>query len=79
MTTVTERIISTLGTVPEKRLRLIELAREMAGPDGLDGKRLAAAQPEVNLAAAEARGYVAATEAARGALKRIQPVPGGAA
>jgi PRTRC genetic system protein C len=67
-------VVSVLGTVPEKRLRIIELAAELLDDRGeLDLEAAAARQPEVNLAAAEAESYALATRQAVEALRRLPP------
>jgi PRTRC genetic system protein C len=67
-------LVSILGTVPDKRLHIIELAAELLGERGeLDLEAAAARQPEVNLAAAEAEGYARATRQAVEALRRLPP------
>ena len=65
-------LIRTLEAVPEKRLRLIELARQCAGPDGRF--ELARALPlaaELEDAVEEARAYTRATEGVRWALQKL--------
>lgn len=75
MSTV-ERIIKALETVPEKKLRIIELANELVDENGeLDYVRLDERQAEVNLAMAEARAYTQATEGAVQVLSRLEPRP----
>jgi PRTRC genetic system protein C len=67
-------VVSILRTVPEKRLRIIDLAAELLDDRGeLDLEAAAARQPEVNLAAAEAEGYARATRQAVEALHRLPP------
>ena len=69
-----ERVIAALATVPEKTLRIVELARELVGADGqLDTDRAAAMAPEVNLAVAEANAYARATAQAIQALRGLTP------
>lgn len=69
-----DRVIAALATVPEKTLRIVELARELVGADGqLDTERAAAMAPEVNLAVAEANAYTRATAQAILALRGIAP------
>lgn len=69
-----ERVLAALATVPEKTLRIVELARELVGADGqLDTERAAAMAPEVNLAVVEAEGYTRATAQAILALRGIAP------
>lgn len=65
-------VVSILRRVPEKRLRIFELAAELLDERGeLDLEATAARQPEVNLAAAEAEGYARATQQAVEALRRL--------
>ena len=60
--------------VPEKRLRVFELAAELLDEQGeLDPEAAAARQPEVNLAIAEAETYVRATRQAVAALRQLAP------
>ena len=55
-------LIRVLRTVPEKRLRLVELARELADDEGeLDLEKAAAHLDEVHLATQEASVYAQAT------------------
>lgn len=69
-----ERVLAALATVPEKTLRIVELARELVGADGqLDTDKAAAMAPEVNLAVAEANAYTRATAQAILALQGIAP------
>ena len=57
-----EEIVRALRTVPEKRLRLLELAREVAGEDGsLDMERAAFLRLELEQAIQEAEAYCDAT------------------
>lgn len=77
MSTTTERIIKALETVPEKKLRIIELANELVGENGeLDYVRLDERKADVNLAMAEARAYSQGTEDAIKALTKIDARPG---
>ena len=65
-------LIRALGTVPEKKLVLLELARELLGPDGtLNMERAAAMAAEVKTAVDEARAYATETEKAKWALKKL--------
>jgi len=58
-------LISALKTVPEFRLRLIELAWQVAGDDGsLDLEKLAFCAKEVEEAVAEAKACAQATREA---------------
>lgn len=67
-------VVSILGAVLERRLRIVELAAELLDDRGeVDLEMAAARQPEVNLAAAEAEGYARATRQAVEALRRLPP------
>lgn len=69
------RVVSALKKVPEKRLLLIQLANQYMKDGQLDYDRLADAQPEVNMAIAEAKMYGAYTLVAVDTLKRLEAVP----
>jgi PRTRC genetic system protein C len=63
-------VVAILCQVPEKRLRIFELAEELLDDRGeLDLEAAVARQPEVNLAAAEAEGYARSTRQAMDALR----------
>jgi PRTRC genetic system protein C len=65
-------VVAILRRVPEKRLRVFELAAELLDARGeLDVDEAARRQPEVNLAVAEAKAYAAATLQAVEALRRL--------
>lgn len=65
-------IVHALDHVPEKRLRLIELARQCAGPDGqFDLARALPLAAEIEDAVEEARAYAKATEAVRWSLHKL--------
>jgi PRTRC genetic system protein C len=67
-------VVAILRRVPEKRLRVFELARELLDARGdLDVDEAARRQPEVNLAVTEAKAYAAATQQASEALRRLPP------
>jgi PRTRC genetic system protein C len=67
-------VVAILRRVPEKRLRVFELAAELLDARGaLDVDEAARRQPEVNLAVAEAKAYAAATLQAAEALRRLPP------
>ena len=67
-------VVAILRRVPEKRLRVFELAGELLDARGdLDVDEAARRQPEVNLAVAEAKAYAAATQQASEALRRLPP------
>ena len=65
-------VVAILRQVPEKRLRIFELAAKLLDDRGeLDLEAAVARQPEVNLATAEAEGYARATRQAMEALRRL--------
>ena len=65
-------VVAILRRVPEKRLRVFELASELLDSRGqLDVDAAAARAPEVNLAMAEAQAYARATDLAVAALRRL--------
>lgn len=65
-------IVAILRRVPEKRLRVFELAVELVDERGeIDVEAAALRQPEVNLALAEVEGYVRATRQATEALAKL--------
>ena len=67
-----ERVVASLKKVPEKRLLMIELANRIPMKDGqLDYDAVAAIQPEVNMAIAEAKMYGTQTLMAVDSLKRV--------
>ena len=69
---INQDLIRALETVPEKKLRLLELAKELVGPDGkLDMDRAVARAAEVDAAVKEARAYISETEKLRWALQRL--------
>ncbi len=68
----TDRVLRALATVPEKSLLIIELTRELVGPDGqVDYNKASERAAAVNLAVAEAEGYVRGTARAITALQQI--------
>jgi hypothetical protein len=70
----TERFLGIMERVPEKELKLIDLARELTGPDGqIDFMKAAERAPEINLARAEAQFYCRATERAVKAIEGLKP------
>ena len=70
--TDTERVRRVLEKVPEKRLRIVDLAWQVLDSQGqLDFSKVVAKQREVNLALAEAGAYCKATERAVAALRRL--------
>ena len=67
-------VVAILRRVPEKRLRLFELAAELLDARGdLDVDEAARRQPEINLAVAEAKAYAGATQQASEALRGLPP------
>ena len=65
-------ILGILRRVPEKRLRVFDLAAELCGPDGsLDLDAAGRRGPEIDLARLEAESYVRGTRAAVAALRRL--------
>ena len=65
-------LIRALGTVPEKKLRLLELARELAGPDGkINLQSCVPRMAEIEQAAAEVEAYIRETSWVIGALDRL--------
>ena len=69
------RLAEVLRTVPEKNLRLIEIANQIVGPDGrIDEKKRTKLEPELNLAEMEARAYVQTTHQAIEALRKIPAI-----
>lgn len=65
-------IVAILRRVPEKRLRIFDLAAELLDRHGeLDLDAAAARQPELNLAIAEAEGYARATRLAVEMLRQL--------
>jgi hypothetical protein len=62
MSLTPDELVRALRTVPEKRLRILELARELANEKGeLDLERAAARADEVEMADREASAYAQAT------------------
>ena len=67
-------LVQILRRVPEKRLRVFELAAELLDEPGeLDPDAAAARQPELNLAIAEAEAYARATRQAVAAHRQLAP------
>jgi PRTRC genetic system protein C len=67
-------VVRSIRRVPEKRLRVFELAGELLDSRGdVDIDTAAARAPEVNLAVAEAEAYARGTERALAALRRLPP------
>ena len=69
---INQDLIRALEAVPEKKLRLLELAKELVGPDGkVDMDRAVARAAEVDAAVKEARAYISETEKLKWALQRL--------
>ena len=69
---INQDLIRALEAVPEKKLRLLELVRDLVGPDGkLDMDRAVARAAEVDAAVKEARAYISETEKLKWALQRL--------
>ena len=67
-------VVAILRRVPERRLRVFELATELLDREGeLDLEAAAARQPEINLAIAEVEAYTRATRQAVEAIRRLPP------
>lgn len=67
-----DHVIRALETVPEKRLRMVELAWELMGSDGkVDLTKCADRLPDINLAMAEAEVYVKAAQRAVTVLRDL--------
>jgi PRTRC genetic system protein C len=65
-------VVAILRRVPEKRLRIFELAGELIDEHGeIDVDAAALRQPEINLARAEVEGYARATRLAVEALQKL--------
>jgi PRTRC genetic system protein C len=65
-------VVAILRQVPDKCLRLFELAGELIDERGeIDIDAAALRQPEINLARAEVEGYVRATRQATEALQKL--------
>ena len=65
-------IVQALAHVPEKRLRLLELARQCAGPDGkFDLVRALPLAAEIEDAIEEVRAYAEATNRVRCTLQKL--------
>jgi len=70
-----ERVVCSLKRVPSKSLLIIELANNFTKDGQLDYEALAEAQPEVNMAVAEAKTYGSHTLMAVDSLKRLEAIP----
>ena len=70
-----ERVVRALAKVPPKDLLIIELANRFTKDSQLDYDALAEAQPEVNMAVAEAKMYGAHTIRAVSTLEQLEAIP----
>ena len=70
-----ERVVCALKKVPAKQLLIIELANRFTKDGNLDYDAVTQAQPEVNLAVAEAKMYGSHTLVAVDTLKRLEAIP----
>ena len=70
-----EKVVCALKKVPQKSLLIIELANRFTKDGSLDFTGLAEAQPEVNMAIAEAKMYGAHTLVAVNTLRRLEARP----
>jgi len=67
-----DKVVRALSKVPETRLLLIELAREVVNETGdLDVDKVKEKQREINLAVAEARAYAKGVKRACDVLSRL--------
>lgn len=70
-----ERVFCALKKVPQKSLLIIELANRFTKDGDLDYDGLAEAQPEVEVAIAEAKMYGSHTLVAVDTLRRLEATP----
>ncbi|GAJ13344.1 unnamed protein product [marine sediment metagenome] len=70
-----ERVFCALKKVPPKSLLIIELVNRFTKDGNLDYDGLAEAQPEVNVAIAEAKMYGSHTLIAVDTLRRLEATP----
>jgi len=70
-----ERVVRALEKVPPKDLLIIELANRFTKDGQLDYDALAEAQPEVNMAVAEAKMYGTYTIRAVNTLEQLEAIP----
>ena len=70
-----ERVVNALERVPSKSLLIIEMANSFTKDGELDYEGLAEAQPDVNMAIAEAKMYGSHTLMAVDTLKRLEAIP----
>ncbi len=69
-----ERVVGALKKVSAKQLLIIELANRFTVDGELDYRAIDAAQPEINLAVAEAKTYGSHTMMAVDSLSRIEGI-----
>ena len=69
-----ERVVAALRKVPPKELKIIELANRFTVDGEFDYAAIDAAQPEINLAVAEAKMYGAHTMMAVNSLQGIEGI-----
>lgn len=70
-----ERVVRALEKVPPKSLLIIEMVNRFMKDGQLDNDALADAQPEVNVAVAEAKMYGAHTIRAVSTLEQLEAIP----
>ncbi|MBA7465836.1 hypothetical protein ES707_01008 [subsurface metagenome] len=70
-----EKVVRALEKVPPKSLLIIELVNRFMKDGQLDNDALADAQPEVNVAVAEAKMYGAHTIRAVDTLEHLEAIP----
>ncbi|KKM60105.1 hypothetical protein LCGC14_1545220 [marine sediment metagenome] len=70
-----ERVVRALEKVPPKSLLIIEMVNRFMKDGQLDNDALAEAQPEVNVAVAEAKMYGAHTLRAVSTLEQLEAIP----
>jgi len=70
-----ERVVRALEKVPPKTLLIIELVNRFMKDGQLDNDALADAQPEVNVAVAEAKMYGTHTLRAVSTLEQLEAIP----
>lgn len=70
-----ERVVRALEKVPAKSLLIIEMVNRFMKDGQLDNDALAEAQPEVNVAVAEAKMYGAHTLRAVSTLEQLEAIP----
>lgn len=70
-----ERVVRALEKVPPKKLLIIELVNRFTVNGELDYEALAEAEPEINIAIAEAKMYGAHTIRAVNTLEQLEAIP----